>query len=133
VPFGTHYSLDAGATPAMLFKASVLAGRFCTRLESSITESAASLVRQRVKVAPSRFQMTRVHQTRDRVENSLAGSGIVSPSLEERVQIEHLCTHLAEYPQYSERRLVHSSYSTSDASWLFAIPGKPIAKELAVA
>jgi len=52
--------------------------------------------------------MTRIYQTRDHVENSLAGLWIVSPSFEERVQIEQLAAHLDEYLQYSKRQLVHS-------------------------
>jgi 6-phosphogluconate dehydrogenase (decarboxylating) len=52
--------------------------------------------------------MTSVYQTRDHVENSLAGLWIVSPSLEERVQIEQLAAHLDEYLQYSKRQLIHS-------------------------
>ena len=42
--------------------------------------------------------MTRVYQARDRVENSHSGSWIVSSSLEDRVQTEHLSAHLAEDP-----------------------------------
>jgi hypothetical protein len=78
------------------------------RWESRVTESTAALVRKRVKVATSWFQMTRIYQTRDHVENSLAGLWIVSPSFEERVQIEQLAAHLDEYLQYSKRQLVHS-------------------------
>ena len=69
---------------------------------SGVTEGTAALVRERVKVATSWFQMPRVYQTRDHVENSLAGSWIVSPSLENRVQIEQLAAHLDEYLQYSK-------------------------------
>jgi hypothetical protein len=61
-------------------------GRSSRSMESRVTEGAAALVRERVKVATSWFQMTRVYETRDHVKNSLAGLWIVSPSLEERVQ-----------------------------------------------
>jgi len=56
-----------------------------------------ALVRERVKVAASRFQETRVYKTRDHVENPLPGVRIVSASVKERVQIERLAAHLAEY------------------------------------
>jgi hypothetical protein len=83
-------------------------GRSSRSMESRVTESTAALVRKRVKVATSGLQMTRIYQTRDHVENSLAGLWIVSPSFEERVQIEQLAAHLDEYLQYSKRQLVHS-------------------------
>jgi len=59
--------------------------------------SAAALVRKRVEVATSWFQMTRIYETRDHVENSLARLWIISSSFEERVQIEQLAAHLDEY------------------------------------
>lgn len=77
-------------------------------MESRFTESTAAFVRKRVIVATSWFQVTSIYQTRDHVENSLAGLWIVSPSLEERVQIEQLAAHLDEYLQYSKRQLIHS-------------------------
>ena len=61
-----------------------------------VTESAAALVRERVEVATSRLQETRVYKTRDHVENSLAGLRIVASRLKERVQIERLAAHLAK-------------------------------------
>ena len=83
-------------------------GRSSRSMESRVTEGTAALVRERVKVATSWFQMTRVYQTRDHVKNSLAGLWIVSPSLEERVQIEQLAAHLDEFLQYAKRQLIHS-------------------------
>jgi hypothetical protein len=55
-------------------------GRSSRWMESRVTEGTAALVRERVKVATSWFQMTRVYQTRDHVKNSFAGLWIVSPA-----------------------------------------------------
>ena len=66
-------------------------------MELLVTESVAALVRERVEVATSRFQETRVYKTCDHVENSLPGPRIVAASLKERVQIERLAAHVAEY------------------------------------
>ena len=66
-------------------------------MELLVTESAAALVRERVKVAASGFQKTRVYKTRDYVENPFSGLRIVTTSLKERVQIERLAAHVDEY------------------------------------
>ena len=47
-------------------------------MELRVTESTAALVRERVKVATSRFQETRVYKTRDYVEDPLPGLRIVA-------------------------------------------------------
>lgn len=66
-------------------------------MDLRVTESAAARGRERVKVATSRFQETCVYKTRDYVENPLSGLRIIAASLKERVQIERLAAHLAEY------------------------------------
>jgi hypothetical protein len=78
-------------------------------MELRLRESSMTLVCERVKVATSRFQETRVYKTRNYVENSFPGLRIVSASLKKRVQIERLAAHLAEYPQYSSRMLKKSA------------------------